>query len=154
LERTFLNTSIAASATCYRFDDGRFYANEGTYSCAGTCTHVWQYAQALARTIPALERSTREMVHFILAFQHRTSVMDYRAEYGRQLAIDGQAGTIRRALREHQMSADDAFLRRSWPRIQRALEALIARDTKQIGLLEGEQYNTLDASWYGEIAWT
>jgi uncharacterized protein (DUF608 family) len=154
LERTFLNTSIAASATCYRFDDGRFYANEGTYCCAGTCTHVWQYAQALARTFPALERSTREMVDFGLAFHDDSGVIDYRAEYGRQLAIDGQAGTILRALREHQMSADDSFLRRSWPRIKRALEALIARDTKGIGLLEGEQYNTLDASWYGEIAWT
>jgi uncharacterized protein (DUF608 family) len=154
LERTFLNTSIAASATCYRFDNGRFYANEGTYCCAGTCTHVWQYAQALARTFPALERSTREMVDFGLAFHDDTGVIDYRAEYDRRMAIDGQAGTILRALREHQMSADDEFLRRVWPRVKRSLEALIARDTKQRGILDGEQYNTLDASWYGEIAWT
>jgi uncharacterized protein (DUF608 family) len=154
LERTFLNTSIAATATCYRFDNGRFYANEGTYCCAGTCTHVWQYAQALARTFPELERSTREMIDFGLAFHDDTGVIDYRAEYDRRLAIDGQAGTILRALREHQMTADDEFLKRVWPRVKRSLEALIARDTKQIGLLEGEQYNTLDASWYGEIAWT
>jgi len=154
LERTFANTSIAASATCYRFDDGRFYANEGTYCCAGTCTHVWQYAQALARVFPELERSTREMVDFGLAFHDDTGVIDYRGEYGRQLAIDGQAGTILRALREHQMSADDSFLKKSWPRIKKALELLIARDKKQRGLLDGEQYNTLDASWYGEIAWT
>jgi non-lysosomal glucosylceramidase len=154
LERTFLNTSIAASATCYRFDNERFYANEGTYCCAGTCTHVWQYAQALARVFPELERSTREMVDFGLAFHDDTDIIDYRGEYGRQLAIDGQAGTILRALREHQMSADDAFLKKSWPRIKKALELLIARDKKQRGILDGEQYNTLDASWYGEIAWT
>jgi hypothetical protein len=154
LERTFANTSIAASATCYRFDNGRFYANEGTYCCAGTCTHVWQYAQALARVFPELERSTREMVDFGLAFHDDTGVIDYRGEYGRQLAIDGHAGTILRALREHQMSADDSFLKKSWPRIKKALELLIARDKKQRGLLDGEQYNTLDASWYGEIAWT
>jgi len=30
---------------------------------------------------------------------------------------------------------------------------LIARDADEDGLLDGEQYNTLDASWYGHISW-
>ncbi len=153
LDRTFSNTSILASTTCYWFANGRFYGWEGVGCCAGTCTHVWQYAQAVARIFPQLERTTREKVDYGLAFHADTGAMDYRAEAGRQVAVDGQAGTILRAYREHQMSADAAFLKRTWPRIKKSLEYLMRQDRDEDGLLEGEQYNTLDAPWYGEIAW-
>jgi len=153
LDRTLLNVSTAATATCYRFNNNRFYGWEGNYCCPGTCTHVWHYAQALARLFPALERSTREMVDFGLAFHPDSGVIDYRAEADRRLAVDGQAGTILRADREHQMAPDAGFLRHNWPHIKRALQCLMARDVDGDGLLEGEQYNTLDAAWYGEIAW-
>ncbi len=153
LERTFVNTSILATATCHQFDNGRFYGWEGTYCCAGTCQHVWQYAQAVGRVFPALERSVREFVDYGLAFHPDTGAMDYRAEAHRVVAIDGQSGTILRTYREHLMSADHGFLRRLWPRIRKSVEYLISRDTDVDGVLEGEQYNTLDAAWYGEIAW-
>lgn len=153
LERTFVNISTLATATCHLFDNGRFYGWEGTYCCAGTCQHVWQYAQAVGRVFPALERSVRELVDYGLAFHPESGAMDYRAEAHRVVAIDGQAGTILRTYREHLMSADDAFLRRLWPRIRKSVEHLIARDGDENGVLEGEQYNTLDAAWYGEIAW-
>ncbi len=153
LERTFLNISTLATATALHFDNGRFYGWEGTYCCAGTCQHVWQYAQAVGRVFPALERSVREFVDYGIAFHPDTGAMDYRAEAHRVVAIDGQAGTILRTLREHRMSADDSFLRRLWPRIRKSVEHLIGRDAGQDGILDGEQYNTLDASWYGEIPW-
>jgi hypothetical protein len=35
----------------------------------------------------------------------------YRAEAAKSAAIDGQAGTILRIYREHQMSSDDEFLK-------------------------------------------
>jgi uncharacterized protein (DUF608 family) len=153
LERTFLTLDCLATAMAYHFTDGRFYAYEGTYCCDGTCTHVWQYAQAMARIFPRLERDTRERVDYGIAFHPDTGAMDYRAEYDRRVAHDGQAGTILRAYREHQMSADDSFLRRNWPKIKKSIAYLMRQDSNQDGLLEGEQYNTLDASWYGEIAW-
>ncbi len=153
LDRTFLNNSIAATATCYRFDNGRFYGWEGTYCCAGTCQHVWQYAQGLARVFPQLERAAREITDYGIAFREETGALDYRAEADRRVAIDGQAGTILRVYREHQMSADDAFLRRLWPRVRKSVEYLIRQDANADGILEGEQYNTLDASWYGQIPW-
>src|SRR5262249_50588985 len=48
---------------------------------------------------------------------------------------------------------DDGYLKRVWSRAKKSLEYLIARDADGDGLLDGEQYNTLDASWYGQIAW-
>jgi uncharacterized protein (DUF608 family) len=153
LDRAFWPLCCLATATCYHFSNGRFYGYEGTYCCEGTCTHVWQYAQGLARIFPQIERDVRERVDFGLAFHADTGAMDYRGEYGRQVAHDGQAGTLLRAYREHRTAPDDAFLRRTWPKIKKALEYLMSRDAGQDGILDGEQYNTLDASWYGAIAW-
>lgn len=152
LDRTFLNTSILASSTCHWFADGRFYGWEGVGCCPGTCTHVWHYAQAVARLFPALERDLRERTDFGLAFDDTTGVIRFRGE-GAGLAIDGQAGCILRSLREHQMSADEQFLRHNWAKIKRALECLIEQDSDDDGLLTGAQHNTLDADWYGPVAW-
>lgn len=153
LDRTFATVSTLATATCYRFNNGRFYGWEGTYCCAGTCTHVWQYAQAIARTFPQLERSTREMIDFGASFHDDTGLIDYRGEAAKELAVDGQAGTILRAYREHQMSADDAFLKKVYPRVRKALQLLLARDKDADGILDDAQYNTLDTTWYGAIPW-
>lgn len=153
LDRALQPLACVATATCYRFSNGRFYGYEGTYCCDGTCTHVWHYAQALARIFPELERSTREMVDYGIGFHTDTGAMDYRGEYGRHVAIDGQAGTILRVWREHQMSPNGQMLGRLWPRVKKSLEHLLSRDGNQDGILDGEQYNTLDASWFGEIAW-
>ena len=152
LDRTFLNTSILATSTCYRFGDGRFYGWEGVGCCEGTCGHVWQYAHAVARLFPDLERTTREKVDFGLALQPDGAI-HFRGEFNNIPAIDAQAGTILRALREHQMSADRQFLKRNWPRIRAAVGWLIAKDENGDGLIEGDQHNTLDTDWYGPVAW-
>ncbi len=153
LDRTFANTSILATSTCHWFHDGRFYGWEGVGCCAGTCTHVWHYAQAVGRIFPPLERYLREHVDFGLAFHPQTGQIDYRGEFARSPATDGQAGCILRAYREHQMSPNDAFLRRNWPQIRKALEYLIGQDGDDNGILEGPQPNTLDTTWYGPVSW-
>ncbi|WP_428508961.1 GH116 family glycosyl hydrolase [Roseateles sp.] len=167
MDRTFINTSILATQTAHRFEDGRFYGWEGVDSCPGTCQHVWQYAQAVAAVFPDLERLTREHVDYGIAY-HSDGSMDYRAEassHGDQavapaesvgeaiMAVDGTAGTIIRVLREHKHSPDIQFLRRLWPRVRKSLEFLMKFDRDGDGLLEGPQYNTLDATWYGKIPW-
>ena len=152
LDRTFLNASILATSTCHRFSSGRFYGWEGVGCCAGTCTHVWQYAQAVARLFPALERDLRERTDFGIAFDPATGIIRFRAE-GAGLAVDGQSGCVLRSYREHQMSADDAFLQRNWSRIKQALQCLIDKDADANGVLESAQHNTLDADWYGPVAW-
>jgi uncharacterized protein (DUF608 family) len=152
LDRTFIPIDSLATNTCHWFDNGRFYGWEGVECCPGTCQHVWQYAQAMARVFPQLERDLRERVDFGLAW-HENGAMDYRAENARQVAHDGFAGTLLRVYREHQMSPDTRFLRRLWPRVRKSIEFLMGQDKNENGLLDGEQYNTLDASWFGPMAW-
>jgi non-lysosomal glucosylceramidase len=153
LDRTFLNTSILASSTCYWLGNGRFYAWEGVGCCPGTCTHVWLYAQAVARLFPQLERSLREMVDFGVAFDPASGRIRFRAEHNNHWAADGQAGCILRAYREHLISIDDQFLRRLWPRMVQALQFLASRDLDGDGILDGPQHNTLDADWFGQSPW-
>lgn len=152
MDRTFLNTSILASSTCYRFEDGRFWAWEGVGCCAGTCAHVWHYAQAMGRQFPELERILRARTDFGLAMRADGAIC-FRGENNAGPAIDAQAGAILRSLREHQMSADGTFLRRVWPGVRRATQWLIAMDENGDGILEGAQHNTLDTDWYGPVSW-
>ena len=55
------------------------------------------------------------------------------------------------------MSADNAFLKRNWPRIKKSIQYLILHDKEKDGtadgILEGFQYHTLDRPWYGKISW-
>ncbi len=152
LDRTFVNTSTLATTTCHRFGSGRFWAWEGIGCCEGTCTHVWHYAQAMGRLFPELERDLRERVDFGVGFDPEHGVVRHRAE-GTGPAVDGQCGRILGVWREHQMSTDDAFLRRVWPKVKQAVEYLIRHDRDGDGILDGAQENTLDAAWYGQIAW-
>jgi uncharacterized protein (DUF608 family) len=151
LERSFLNISTLATTT-HRLKSGRFYAWEGVGCCEGTCMHVWQYAQAMARVFPSIERDTRERVDLGLSLQPDGMIW-YRGEVVKGPAIDGQAGTILRFYREHQMSADDAFLRNNWEKIKRATLWVIRQDRDQDGMEDTPIENTLDAVWDGQIAW-
>ncbi len=151
LNRTFSNTCNLATTTSYRFADGQFWAWEGIYSCEGTCTHVWAYAQAMARIFPELERTLREKTDYTFAFNPKDGVINFRGTHA-GFAADGQAGIILRTYREHQMSADDSFLRPLWPKVSLALNRLIQQVNAK-GLLDGPQNNTLDTAWFGEIAW-
>ncbi|QTE23685.1 GH116 family glycosyl-hydrolase [Polaribacter cellanae] len=174
LDRTFINTSILATTSCYRLDDltdnpdneNRFYTMEGVYLGEGTCTHVFHYEQALGRVFPSLARQLRTQIDYGLSFKEN-GIIGYRGEFsglGRQFnqkasgyAVDGQAGTILRAYREHTTSSDKNFLKTYWPKIKKSVEYMIAHDAeksvKPDGVLEGIQYNTLDKEWYGKNTW-
>lgn len=153
LERTFININTLATANTYRFADGRFWGWEGVGACAGTCTHVWQYAQAVARIFPELERDLRHRVDLGIGFKEDTGAIIFRAENESRPAIDGQAGTVLRFYREHQMSADDTFLQTNWPNIKKATQFMLDQDKNGDGMTDTPMENTLDAVWEGEIAW-
>lgn len=152
LERTFIPICTLATSTCFRFDNGRFYAYEGVLCCQGTCQHVWNYAQSVARIFPELEQDLRRRTDFGTSW-HENGATDYRGEYARHVAHDGQCGVILRTWREHLMAPDDSYLKPFWPRVKKSIEYLIGCDKDENGLIEGEQYNTLDDSWWGPMAW-
>jgi uncharacterized protein (DUF608 family) len=152
LERTFLNISTLATTTAHRFDSGRFYAWEGVGCCEGTCMHVWQYAQAMGRIFPGIERDTRERVDLGLSLS-ANGMIYYRGEVVKTAAIDGQAGTILRIYREHKMSSDKIFLKNNWEKIKLATTWVINQDKNKDGMEDTPIENTLDAVWDGEIAW-
>lgn len=153
LDRSMANLTTLATTVCHRFGTGRFWAWEGVGCCVGTCTHVWHYAQAMGRIFPTIERDTRERVDYGVGFDTANGGIGMRAEFERTPAVDGQAGSILRTLREHQMASDHEFLKRVWPRTKQAIQYLMSYDPAHAGIMEGAQNNTLDAAWYGQISW-
>lgn len=152
LDRCFIPTDALATNTVHWFSNGRFWGWEGVNCCPGTCTHVWNYAQAMARLFPELERDMRQRVDFGLALKEDGGIR-YRGEFNDRVATDGQGGIIMRAWREHTLSPDDSFLRSVWPKVKKAIDYLVRMDGDGNGLLEGSQSHTLDASWDGPMGW-
>ncbi|MFD2904531.1 GH116 family glycosyl hydrolase [Sphingobacterium anhuiense] len=153
LDRTFVNIGTLATANTYRFATGRFWGWEGIGACAGTCTHVWQYGQAMGRIFPELERNLREVTDLDIAFKPETGAIIFRAEYESRPAIDGQAGVVLRFYRDHQMSRDNVFLKRNWANLKKAIQFIIDQDKNGDGMTDTPMENTLDAVWEGEISW-
>lgn len=133
----------------------RFVQLEGSDSIGGNCTHVYHYAQGTARLFPEIERISRLNVELGIGFT-KDGQIKYRGVPGNRFmtAMDGTSGTILRVLREHQMSADDEFLKKAWPKTKRAMNYLIKTyDSDQNGITQGFQHHTLDAKWAGDIPW-
>jgi uncharacterized protein (DUF608 family) len=61
-------------------------------------------------------------------------------------------GCIMKAFREWKLSGDEAWLRRLWPNVKRALAFAWIRggwDANKDGVMEGCQHNTMDVEYYG-----
>lgn len=155
LDRSFLPINAMASSTLQRFSNGRVWGWEGVECCPGTCQHVWQYAQAMARIFPEAERNLREKTDLVrgIGYIDKTGEYAYRAENARHVAHDGHCGTIMRMYREHKLSKDSTFLNSHYAKIKKSIQFIINEDKNQDGLLEGKQTNTLDAAWYGPMGW-
>lgn len=154
LDRAAATTTTLQTTNCLLLDDGRFWAWEGIGCCAGTCGHVWHYAQGPARWFPELERNLRLVTDFGVA-QNPDGSIRFRAEAAGTVAIDAQTGVVLRTWREHLGSPDAGFLKQAWPGVRKAANWLLEFDRKDPdgldGLLNGEQHNTLDAEWYGKV---
>lgn len=159
-EAALFNLSTLRSQTCFRAEDGRFYTWEGCYDksgcCFGSCTHVWNYEQAIAFLFGDLARSLREV-----EFGRETGPdgqMNFRAKlpfgvkpWGKA-AADGQMGCIMKLYRDWQLSGDEAMLKALWPHARKAMEFCWIRggwDANKDGVMEGCQHNTMDVEYYG-----
>jgi MYXO-CTERM domain-containing protein len=154
VQRIAMPVGTLASETSQWRTSGRFYANEGIGLGPGTCTHVYNYAQAMGRLFPELERSVRTQQDLApgVGFQP-SGLVGFRGEtdysYFGGYAADGQCGTVLKSYREHLMSADASFLRTNWTNIKKAMDYVVAQDPDADGILVGMQPQTFDCAYYG-----
>lgn len=158
IEAVAANLTILKTPTVLRQHDGRIWCWEGCCDshgcCAGSCTHVWNYAQALCHLFPSLERGLRQTEYY--ESQDATGRQAFRANLpiapggGSFDAADGQLGGIMKAYREWRIAGDEKWLGRFWPRIKRSLDYMIAKyDPRHTGLLEESHHNTYDINYFG-----
>ncbi len=159
VEAVTANLSILKSPTVLRQADGRLWGWEGCRDdfgcCYGSCTHVWNYAQAVCHLFPQLERTLRETEFEVTqdpaghqAFRVPIPVRPPRHDF--HSAADGQLGGIIKVYRDWRISGDDAWLRRLWPKVKEGLDYCIETwDPAHKGLLEEPHHNTYDIEFWG-----
>ncbi len=159
IEAIAANLSILKSPTVLRQTDGRLWSWEGCGDndgcCHGSCTHVWNYAQAIPHLFPALERTLRE-TEFGPSQNDaghqtfRSSLPIRPVQHDFHAAADGQLGGIIKVYREWRISGDSAWLRALWPRVKLSLDYCIETwDPRHSGLVEEPHHNTYDIEFWG-----
>lgn len=159
VEAAAANLSIMKSPTLLRQTDGRLWGWEGvndkTGSCHGTCTHVYNYAQAIPHLFPALERGVRatefnegqdERGHQ----NFRVPIPIQPAHHGFHAASDGQLGGIMKLYRDWRISGDTAWMKAQWPKAKLSLHyCMNVWDPGQQGILAEPHHNTYDIEFWG-----
>jgi uncharacterized protein (DUF608 family) len=159
---------VLRSATIIRLEGGELWGWEGQHigegSCEGSCTHVWNYQQALAWLFPALERTLRETEFTYNQLSNGGLTFRQRLPLGSGFDVigpcaDGHFGATIKSYREWRNSGDNAWLRRFWPNIRRSLEYAWSPenpdrwDPEKTGVLWGRQHHTLDMELFGPNSW-
>ena len=147
IQRIMMPVSTLATETCQWWATDKFWAWEGVGSCEGTCTHVWNYAQAMAALFPELERNLREKTDYGISLQPDGGILSRNGEHG--ILIDGHAGGILKIYREYLMSPNIFILTRNWDKIKKSLDYIIREDENEDGLIVKRQPNTYDISFNG-----
>jgi len=159
IEAVAANLTILKSPTVLRQYDGRMWAWEGCNDlggcCAGSCTHVWNYAQAICHLFPALERSLRN-TEFNQS-QNEKGHQTFRSAlpinpvgHGFHAAADGQLGGIMKVYRDWRISSDTKWMEELYPKVKKSLDYCInVWDPKRKGVLEEPHHNTYDIEFWG-----
>ncbi len=161
-EAVAANLTILKSPTVLRQPDGRLWAWEGCGDdagcCHGSCTHVWNYAQAIPHLFPSLERTLRETEfgpsqNDAGHQQFRSNLPIRPVDHDFHAAADGQLGGIMKVFREWRISGDTEWLRGIWPKVKRSLDYCIETwDPAHKGWVEEPHHNTYDIEFWGPDA--
>lgn len=153
------NLTILKSPTVLRQADGRLWNWEGCGDtagcCHGSCTHVWNYAQAIPHLFPSLERTLRETEFKVSQDERghqafRTSIPIRPVVHDFHAAADGQLGGIMKVHRDWRISGDTEWLRGLWPAVKTSLNYCISTwDPDRKGWLEEPHHNTYDIEFWG-----
>ncbi len=159
-EAVAANLTILKSPTVLRQKNGKLWAWEGCHDnagcCYGSCTHVWNYAQAIPHLFPALERSLRE-TEFEFS-QNTEGHQTFRSSlpikndigHGFYAAADGQLGGIMKAYREWRISGNTEWMKSLYPSIKQSMDYCTATwDPKHTGVVEEPHHNTYDIEFWG-----
>ena len=159
MEAIASNLTILKSPTVLRQFDGRLWSFEGCGDnggcCHGSCTHVWNYAQAIPHLFPALERSLRHTE--FCENQNLEGHQNFRAtlpikpvDHGFHPAADGQLGGIMKVYREWRISGDNEWLKKMYPMVKQSLDYCIRTwDPGEKGIIEEPHHNTYDIEFWG-----
>ncbi|HEV8273831.1 MAG TPA: GH116 family glycosyl hydrolase [Chitinophagaceae bacterium] len=159
IEAVAANLTILKSPTVMRQYDGRLWSFEGCGDgggcCHGSCTHVWNYAQAIVHLFPALERSLRNTE--FCESQNEEGHQNFRATlpieqatHSFHSAADGQLGGIMKVYREWRISGDHEWLRKIFPMAKASLDYCIRTwDPRGKGVIEEPHHNTYDIEFWG-----
>jgi len=159
IEAVAANLTILKSPTVMRQYDGRLWSWEGCGDsggcCHGSCTHVWNYAQAIPHLFPALERTLRN-TEFCESQDERghqnfRAVLPIRpATHEFHAAADGQLGGIMKAYREWRISGDNEWLSKIFPMVQKSMDYCISTwDPRHKGVIEEPHHNTYYIEFWG-----
>lgn len=159
VEAIAANLTILKSPTVLRQGDGRLWVFEGCSDtrgcCFGSCTHVWNYAQALPHLFPELERSLRRTEFNESQDQRghqsfRSSLPIRPTTHVREAAADGQLGGIMKVYRDWHISGDTEWLKNIWPKVKTSLNYCISTwDPEHNGVLSEPHHNTYDIEFWG-----
>lgn len=159
IEAVAANLTILKSPTVFRQYDGRMWNWEGcgdTWgSCHGSCTHVWNYAQAVPHLFPAMERTLRETEYYV--GQNKEGHQVFRSNlpirpviHDFHSAADGQLGGIMKVYREWRISGDNNWLKEMFPFVKASMDYCIRTwDPREIGAIEEPHHNTYDIEFWG-----
>jgi uncharacterized protein (DUF608 family) len=159
MEAVSANLTILKSPTVLRQTDGRLWGWEGCGDnngcCHGSCTHVWNYAQAIPHLFPSLERTLRE-TEFMVS-QNDKGHQTFRAnmpisepKHDFYAASDGQLGGIMKVYREWRIGGNTEWMKGLLPYVKKSLDYCIETwDPKHKGYLEEPHHNTYDIEFWG-----
>ena len=159
MEAVAANLSILKSPTVLRQYDGRLWSWEGCGDsegcCHGSCTHVWNYAQAMPHLFPSLERTLRNTE--FCENQNKEGHQGFRTnmpisplKHDFYAAADGQLGGIMKVYRDWRISGDSQWLKRIFPMVQKSMDYCIGVwDPRDKGIVEEPHHNTYDIEFWG-----
>jgi uncharacterized protein (DUF608 family) len=159
IEAVAANLTILKSPTVFRQYDGRMWNWEGcgdTWgSCHGSCTHVWNYAQAVPHLFPAMERTLRETEYYVgqnkeghQVFRNNLPIRPVIHDF--HSAADGQLGGIMKIYREWRISGDNNWLKEIYPFVKASMDYCIKTwDPREVGAIEEPHHNTYDIEFWG-----
>jgi uncharacterized protein (DUF608 family) len=159
IEAIGANLTIFKSPTVLRQPDGKLWCFEGCSDnsgcCTGSCTHVWNYAQAIPHLFPKLERTLRGVEFF--ASQDTEGHQTFRAALPIRpvastfyAASDGQLGGIMKMYRDWHISGNTEWLKKMYPKVVESMDYCIKTwDPRSTGTLEEPHHNTYDIEFWG-----